>query len=1411
MDLALENVCGRESNTPGKSPVWKSSFCALRKDGFYAEKCSSDFIYCEQGRCPSNLLFDEKKGYCDYPEEQCTEARAPSEKPLPIDCKGKEDGYYSRGCTTNFVFCMNGVASLMTCPPSLVFNKNKGYCDYMESCSEPPASLHTHVASPAVPVPLAPAPASTVVPQSPVVDCKGEKNGYHSKGCTADFIYCADGIASPMTCPPLLVFNEKKGYCDYVENCSATPAPAPASRPIAPVPIPAPPAPVHAQPPIGPECTGRPSGFYAKGCTSEFVYCEEGMAVLMKCPSSLVFNAEKNYCDYPENCSGGEIVQEKAVQTSSVATLAETSGRSICPKPNGTFSKGCSSEFFICSYGVAQLMICPGELVFNVAEGYCDHKEYCQDRHAAMVDSDRVYDTILAGSSVKKATEAVVSSECAHLPDGRYGSLCDSKFIMCSSGVTFFMECPNHLLFDPRLSSCVYATECRTHPLPQSTSNVIVPSSDAHLPARGVFVEGVGACDAPSACSQKPKHATSGPVSYQATMASDKPESPDCDTDGYFSQPCASDYYNCVGGKKFAGKCPSGLVFNMEKIYCDYPENCMLGENVKSPEAQPVPTTVIRKDDSCQGRSDGVVIDDDCQTEFTTCLSSVAYVSRCPARLVYSVKAKLCDYPEACRNNADDSSSSEAYHQALTSEGVGAISISATYQHSSVGATLCKDKRDGPLSSFDCRPSFSFCVNGALYSTICPEGLLCESLSECGSVGDVGTTPKPISYITATPVRSPSGDSVVVPMVDEFDCSLRANGKYSLGCVGRFVMCSSGRAYVRSCPSGLVYNEAKGLCDYECSPSDGSLDDVAQGVHIRPRQKTMKAYSFETPKAIDNTPEQIECVMSVALGRCSSRFWRCMDGRLESAQCPGQSLFDETLSLCVYDLPDCMADTTTTTTVTTTVGISAAPPPIMSTQAAYTSEPVYSPQINYGYIAALSNAQYYPSQNMDNPFGVRYPAYVPLPFEDFMHGKDKVNHGPIKFEPRSAVSDDTRSKLMDVFDGVKSPWLFPGVNRIFIPYHHYHHRHGDTRSAERRGDVITSKLFDVLNPEVPVPLEAAAELEAVIATESQHEDQDAGHENMVHGDENVQQDVQEESVVERNEDPNAHHENLKEGHLKDVLREDEETVRGEEKDEHETERNEDTEETSVDEQHEGSGQERITRRRRSPSMRTPKDFSVCTTLQSPGLVSIGFCRQDFIFCRAAGSGVMAACPIGDLFDSSTNKCVASERCGEPEIAPLPAAREAVSAIAAQKYTPGTAQSVHVFSPHDVPITTTTNAPPIIYPSLSTTMKDPVVYPPGLPVVYPPPLVAAQDSNSVCLHDTDFAADCSGNFMKCVHGVAYPMKCPAGLVFSQATHYCDYPAAVPACAGMQIKQPPRTESFQIEGIYVPTQPPAQHQP
>lgn len=80
----------------------------------------------------------------------------------------------------------------------------------------------------------------------------------------------------------------------------------------------------------------------------------------------------------------------------------------------------------------------------------------------------------------------IVTSDCTGKPDGLHSLGCTAEFLQCVDGSAYSLLCPAGL----------------------------------------VFVEGVGACDAPSACSQKPKHATSGPVSYQATMASDKPESP---------------------------------------------------------------------------------------------------------------------------------------------------------------------------------------------------------------------------------------------------------------------------------------------------------------------------------------------------------------------------------------------------------------------------------------------------------------------------------------------------------------------------------------------------------------------------------------------------------------------------------------------------------------------------------------------------------------------------------------------------------------------------------------------------------------------------------------------------------------------------------------------------------------------
>ncbi|KAK6032782.1 chitin binding Peritrophin-A domain protein [Ostertagia ostertagi] len=1667
-------VPARSSISATYTSVRSSSIdCKGRKDGYYSDGCTPDFVFCSDEvaspmTCPASLVYNQRKGYCDYPEN-CSVGAAPAvpapvplapAAPVPapavpakssiaatytstrsssIDCKGRKDGYYSDGtCPTSLVFneqkgycdyvenCSVGalpvaptpappapavpVPAPATCPTSLVFNERKGYCDYPENCSigparAPPApavpvpapaapvpapaapvsvpaliaregrtvttpmvvrptssSAVMEVASPmtcpaslvynqrkgycdypencsvgaapAVPAPVPLAPAAPVpapaVPAKSSVDCKGRKDGYYSDGCVPDFVYCADGVASPMTCPTFacvqreerilrlrrkllhwpssgstsscascgfssgsevfyhhnlhicsivtcpasLVFDERKGYCDYPENCSIGPAQAPPA-PAVPVPAPAAPVPALAEAARSIDCKGRKDGYYSDGCVPDFVYCIDGVASPMTCPTSLVFNERKGYCDYVENCSVGTAPAVPKCPASLVFIVEKgycdypenCSGRemtpamsqkadvvSICPEPNGAYSNGCTSEFYMCSNGAAHVQLCPGDLVFNANEGYCDLKEAC-------------------------------IKECSSFPDGRYGSPCGTKFMICSSGVGYFMECPADLVFDSKQSRCVYSHECGLEPVLKSSSDA-APSSYTSLmtrddcigkhdglhslgciaefiqcvdgkayslycPAGLVFVESLGICDVPSACSGSPKHeAIGGPMFYEPVTnerAKDDQgggfafglnvtsflkiqwqcDFAECDTNGYFSKPCSSEYFNCVGGRKFMGKCPAGLVFNADKVYCDYPENCRQGESVASSEARPVPSTVIHKDESCKGRPDGVITETDCQHKFTTCLNGVSFVTKCPGGLVYSVAGKLCDYPEACGTASAASVSSHSTTSQATSysterkavishEGASSsASAVVRYQHSTIGKDLCAGRSDGPLNSTDCRPSFSFCVNGALYSTICPEGLLysfvsrrCEWASECGNVvahsePSKVTTAAPVHSVadskrtytkaspappasnsvkvyqsaprmhsTSSPVRQASdsvkvyqsassarqaSESTRVSIVDGFDCSTRANGKYSLGgCVERFVMCSEGRAYVRGCPAGLVYNEAKGLCDYDCSGSavgsseseDVSRYDVKKSESSHVQSSVTYTHSSSSASA---APVEAECVTSIAMGRCSSKFWRCRNGKLESAQCPGQSLFDETFLLCVYDLPECK----------TKLGITTATPeqvktttmmPAVSTDAVYTSSEIYSAPSS-SYQASASHAQqysmHYPPYGgaMNNPFGIFYPPVLPFGFQDIMHGRDKVNHGPINFESRSALAGGYRVPVRDIFDGIVSPWLLPGIDRVFVPRRHDRRRDRDHLFDELRGPqgIDISSLLET--PTEGIPAVAGSNDGMLLEDAVPHED-------------------------------GEHHQEMKSGHEAEL--------------------------------------EKV------PVEGVPSFIETTT-----------FPDGDDV--EGSGDAEMAACPVGDLFDSGSNKCVASETCGLPEQVPVPVPLEPIPvlaptpATASQRYfprptAPVTVPPVPVLSPaHAMPTSTTTKRPPVIYPPVPVPVSHAGhVKPmqPSVPAPVPAASTAYQPQQTGCVDGSDYAVDCNGNFIKCVHGIAYPMKCPAGLVFDQTKHYCDYPAAVVGCGGVQMDNTRPDHSFSVPTdktypgepiLPSPTQAPSQQTP
>ncbi|CAJ0610366.1 unnamed protein product [Cylicocyclus nassatus] len=113
-----------------------------------------------------------------------------------LDCAGRPNGHYSKDCSNDFVTCNDGVATAMKCPPMLKAVKLAVRLS-LTNLLLLNRLLHRHQISHAV-----------------VVKIK-----YYSDGCF--FRFCLHR-ASCFKCPAGLVFNEKAGYCNYLEGCGGT-------------------------------------------------------------------------------------------------------------------------------------------------------------------------------------------------------------------------------------------------------------------------------------------------------------------------------------------------------------------------------------------------------------------------------------------------------------------------------------------------------------------------------------------------------------------------------------------------------------------------------------------------------------------------------------------------------------------------------------------------------------------------------------------------------------------------------------------------------------------------------------------------------------------------------------------------------------------------------------------------------------------------------------------------------------------------------------------------------------------------------------------------------------------------------------------------------------------------------------
>ncbi|XP_025091511.1 uncharacterized protein LOC112562445 [Pomacea canaliculata] len=113
-------------------------------------------------------------------------------------------------------------------------------------------------------------------PDDTFYDCTGLDDGLYIGDCT-HFYRCENETTRMLPCPGKLVVNEKQMWCDYKSLV---------------------------KPPCGtaPNCTGIIDGNYpdfSSRCQQFYTCLHEEFYGYTKCAASLIFNPEKNNCDWP--------------------------------------------------------------------------------------------------------------------------------------------------------------------------------------------------------------------------------------------------------------------------------------------------------------------------------------------------------------------------------------------------------------------------------------------------------------------------------------------------------------------------------------------------------------------------------------------------------------------------------------------------------------------------------------------------------------------------------------------------------------------------------------------------------------------------------------------------------------------------------------------------------------------------------------------------------------------------------------------------------------------------------------------------------------------------------------------------------------------------------------------------------
>ncbi|KAJ8714657.1 hypothetical protein PYW07_002882 [Mythimna separata] len=621
----------------------------------------------------------------------------PSEAPGICAADNSEGVLVAHENCNQFYMCSGGKPVALKCPPGLLYNPAKDQCDWPENvdCGDRviPDPESSEIAPPGddVVVPTRPPGTCNCNPgEAPSICAAEDSDGVlvAHENCN-QFYKCDHGKPVVQYCYGNLLYNPYTEQCDWPENvdCGDRVIPDPDNSVSTPgvtnpgVTNPGVTNPGVTNPGVtNPGVTNPPGNncdpseapsicaadnsegiLVAHENCNQFYKCSEGTPAVYTCPPNLLYNPNKDQCDWPFNVDCGDrlIPNPEGSDSDEIPPPGDV----IPPQPPVDSNEDCSgnndenapcncdpdqapsicagvntdgiliahencNQFYQCVNNRPVSIRCPANTLYNPVSQTCDwpFNVDCGDRIIPDLDdnvteskeNDSEEEEIVGPCNCNPAEAPAICAATGSSGVQIAHENCN-QFYICDHYRPVVFTCNGLLLYNPYTQRCEWpeTVECgdRVIPEPGSESdendsneeNVIIPNDDPS--------------QAPTICA--------GEGSEGVLVAHEN-----CDQ-----------YYICSGGVPVSRPCNDGLFYNPNNQRCDWPSNVVCGDRIVPDDCACNPRNAPAL--CAKPGSDGKLIAHENCNQFYICAHSVPVPQSCPASLLYNPDKELCDWPRS--------------------------------------------------------------------------------------------------------------------------------------------------------------------------------------------------------------------------------------------------------------------------------------------------------------------------------------------------------------------------------------------------------------------------------------------------------------------------------------------------------------------------------------------------------------------------------------------------------------------------------------------------------------------------------------------------------------------------------------------------------------------------------------------